>query len=194
MKTPTGLLLRATAPSLLLVIFWFSLPKTAAAAADFRLRVANLKSGDPIPQRYLYNRSPCAGQNLSPEVSWEGAPDGTKSFAFVVWDEDAPKRGGFYHWILTNLPRSDRTLAEGAGTAAANRAPRGAVQLINDWGKPGYGGPCPPGGKPHHYHFTVYALKTDGLPIDGKTKVADAITQVRSGSLGSAESVLVAWR
>lgn len=90
----------------------------------------------------------CGGANRSPELHWKGAPRGTKSFALIVHDPDAPHPGGFYHWVAFNIPASASGLARGAAYDAGS----------NDFGKTEYDGPCPPPGKPHHYHFTLYAL------------------------------------
>ncbi|HEY0793044.1 MAG TPA: YbhB/YbcL family Raf kinase inhibitor-like protein [Chthoniobacterales bacterium] len=177
---------------LLILIFWNSCSGSARAADDLKLYVAGLKAGETIPQRFRHQRQPCSGEDLSPEISWGNLPKQARSLAFVVWDEDAPKPGGFYHWALINIPRSVKALPEGAGNVVMGRTPHGAVQLINDWGEQGYGGPCPPGGRQHHYHFTLYALKADQLPIDQRTKAADAIGQIRNALLSSSELVLVA--
>jgi len=170
---------------------WGCLNTAAASADTLQLQVANLKPNDVIPQKFVYNRSGCSGENVSPEVSWSGAPASTKSFALVMWDQDAPVGGGFYHWVIVNLPRTTKRLSEGAGNVTGRRAPAGAVQLINDWGEPGYGGPCPPGNRRHRYHFILYALGADQLPVTEKTKISDAAAEIRRNALASAEVVLV---
>jgi hypothetical protein len=92
--------------------------------------------------------------NLSPHLEWQSAPAGTKSFAIVMDDPDAPT--DFTHWLVYNIPPSVRELAEGASTQRS--MPQGAAEGRNDFGRSGYGGPCPPRGNPHHYVFRVYAL------------------------------------
>jgi Raf kinase inhibitor-like YbhB/YbcL family protein len=82
----------------------------------------------------------CGGQNVSPQLHWNGAPKGTKSFALIVHDPDAPHPGGFYHWVVQAIPANVSTIDAGTTKFA------------------GYYGPCPPPGKVHHYHFTLYAL------------------------------------
>ena len=168
--------------------FWGAL--SAAAGDQFQIQIAGLKPNDTIPQRFVYNRSGCSGGNVSPEVSWSGAPE-AKSFALVVWDQDAPVGGGFYHWVIVNLPRASKKLAEGAGNVANHQAPSGTIQLVNDWGERGYGGPCPPGGRPHRYHFILYVLNVEQLPLNQNTKLSEAIAQIRKNAAASAEVVLL---
>jgi Raf kinase inhibitor-like YbhB/YbcL family protein len=93
----------------------------------------------------------CGGQNVSPPLRWSNVPAGTRSFALIVHDPDAPHPGGFYHWVIYDLPSTLQSLPISA-RIAAQRAGR------NDTGSVGYFGPCPPPGKVHHYHFTLYAL------------------------------------
>jgi Raf kinase inhibitor-like YbhB/YbcL family protein len=174
--------------------FWVTtamLLKPAVGAEMLEIQVGGLRSNQVIPQKYVYNRSGCSGGNVSPDVRWSGAPASTKSFALVVWDQDAPVSGGFYHWVILNLPRTIKRLPEGTGSVSGRQAPPGAVQLINDWGEPGYGGPCPPGGRQHRYHFIVYALGVDQLPVTEKTRISEAAAQIRKSALASAEVVLV---
>ncbi|MBI4341260.1 MAG: YbhB/YbcL family Raf kinase inhibitor-like protein [Candidatus Omnitrophica bacterium] len=98
----------------------------------------------------------CDGRDLSPPLSWSEPPPGTKSFALISDDPDAPA-GTWVHWVLYNLPPSTRSLKEGLPTAA--QLPDGARQGMTDFGRAGYGGPCPPSGT-HRYYFTLYALDT----------------------------------
>jgi Raf kinase inhibitor-like YbhB/YbcL family protein len=123
-----------------------------AVAMDFLLTSSAFKEGEPIPARYT-----CEGENLSPYLSWAGAPDGTVSFALIVEDPDAPI-GVFTHWILFNIPSSTGELKEGTGNQVQTGI--GALHGKNDMNKNMYGGPCPPPGKPHRYQFTLYALDT----------------------------------
>ena len=114
----------------------------------------------------------CDGTDISPPLSWGPAPQGTASIAILVTDPDAPG-GAFIHWVAYNIPAGTRGIP--AGTPGRNVLPAGSVQGMNDMGRQGYGGPCPPRGKPHHYHFTVYALdsavnltgKRDGRTLAG---------------------------
>lgn len=119
------------------------------ARTSLWVRSSSFSNGRSIPARYT-----CDGADLSPVLQWQSAPAGTKSFAIVMDDPDAPI--DFTHWLVYNIPPGVRELAEGASQQGA--MPHGSVEGINDFGRPGYGGPCPPRGNPHHYVFRVYAL------------------------------------
>ncbi len=106
--------------------------------------------GEAIPEEYAHN-----GRNVSPPLRWDDPPSGTKSFAVVCVDPDAP-HGTFAHWVLFNMPASSRELLEAVPQEAS--FPDGAMHGSNDFGKMGYGGPEPPPGNPHRYVFTLYAL------------------------------------
>jgi Raf kinase inhibitor-like YbhB/YbcL family protein len=164
---------------------------SATGAEAFQVNVAGLKANDLIPTRFVYNHSGCSGENISPAISWSGAPASAKSLAIVVWDQDAPVSGGFYHWVIVNLPVETKKLAEGAGNVANHKAPNGSIQLYNDWGEAGYGGPCPPGSSQHRYHFIVYALNIQQLPITAKSKISEATAAIKKSTVASAEQVLV---
>ncbi len=97
----------------------------------------------------------CDGADLSPQLSWDAAPGGTKSFALLVDDPDAPV-GNWNHWTMWNIPADSRGLPEGVSKKAS--LPDGSQQGMNDFRKPGYNGPCPPPGKPHRYYFNLFAL------------------------------------
>ena len=106
-----------------------------------------------IPRKHAY-RLRCLGENMSPALQWTPGPEGTKSYAIVMYDPDAV--GGFVHWVIYNIPSIITSLPEmkdGLG-----KLHRDALLTTNDFHYSGYGGMCPPIGKPHHYEFTVYAL------------------------------------
>lgn len=108
------------------------------------------KEGEPIPRRHT-----CEGEDLSPPLEWTVPPVGTRSFALIADDPDAPG-GTWVHWVIYNLPPDLRGLSEGVPIKEqlANQARQG----LNDFRRIGYGGPCPPPGKPHRYYFRLYAL------------------------------------
>ncbi|MDR6232424.1 Raf kinase inhibitor-like YbhB/YbcL family protein [Pseudomonas psychrotolerans] len=101
----------------------------------------------------------CSGGNVSPQLSWRGAPAGTQGFAVFAYDPDAPTGSGWWHWQVVNIPKDVTSLAAGAGDPSKNNAPAGSVSIKNDYGAVGFGGACPPEGHGvHRYQFTVYAL------------------------------------
>ena len=108
------------------------------------------QEGDKIPAKYT-----CEGQDVSPPLAWSEPPAGTRSLALIVDDPDAPG-GVFTHWLLFNIPPDSRELPEAVPAQA--ELDSGALQGKTDFGRTGYGGPCPPPGRPHRYQFTLYAL------------------------------------
>lgn len=144
------------------------------------LNSAAFEADQAIPSRFT-----CDGEDVSPALSWSGVPQGTQAFALIMDDPDAPV-GVFTHWLLYNIPTTARSLAE--GVAKTERPETGGIQGQNDFGRTGYGGPCPPGGRAHHYRFQLYAL--DGLidvgPGASKKQVVDA---VQGRILGQAELI-----
>jgi hypothetical protein len=129
-----------------------------------------------IPRRHT-----CDGANLSPHLQWQSSPAGTKSLAIVMDDPDAPI--DFTHWLVYNIPSGVRELAEGASTQGA--MPQGSAEGRNNFGRLGYGGPCPPPGNPHHYVFRVYALDLLlHLPPGASKKQLDAAMQLHIVSQG----------
>lgn len=122
----------------------------------FVLASATFAANARMPLRTVYTG--CGGANRSPELHWTAPPKGTKSLALVVHDPDAPHPGGWYHWVVDGLAPGVRDLPAGS--------PPRAAQGTNDFGDRRYDGPCPPPGKPHHYHFTLYALNA-AVPAPG---------------------------
>jgi Raf kinase inhibitor-like YbhB/YbcL family protein len=119
----------------------------------FRIKATAFPEDGNIPARFT-----CEGENISPKLTWEGAPAGTKTFALIVDDPDAPKAGGFTHWVAFNIPA---TVKEEQENVPGNQPlPGGGVQGTNDAGNVGYTGPCPPSGT-HRYYFRLYALDRD---------------------------------
>lgn len=132
----------------------------------------------------------CTGQNRSPELSWENAPVGTKSYAITIYDKDAPTGGGWWHWVVFNIPANISELKQGAGNLELNLLPNGAIQSMTDFGKVGYGGPCPPeGDKPHQYLITIYALKVSNLGLDANASPALVGFNLNANALGMASIV-----
>lgn len=140
------------------------LAATSAHAQGFTVSSPDIREGSTIKPAQVFNQFGCTGKNISPAVRWSGAPAGTKSFAVTLFDPDAPTGSGFWHWVIFDIPGNVTSLAEGAGDAHSAALPKGALQVRNDYGSPGYGGPCPPkGDKPHRYVLTVYAVDLAAL-------------------------------
>ncbi len=128
------------------------------AVAAFALASATFHANTTLPRSAVYNK--CGGANTSPELHWSNAPSGTRSFALIAFDPDAS--GGWYHWVAYNIPVSTNRLRAGA------RLPLRALGA-NSFNQLGYGGPCPPPGKVHHYIFTLYALNASRIGPTGMT-------------------------
>lgn len=144
--------------------------------------------GQTIPMSAVFDAFGCTGGNRSPQLSWSGAPAGTKSFAVTMYDPDAPTTVGFVHWVLFDIPPDVTSLPEGAG--GKKHAGVGATQGFTDYGFSKYGGPCPPPGDPaHHYHLTVYALDLDKLGVDDTTTYAKFRFIIRGHVLAQGELV-----
>jgi Raf kinase inhibitor-like YbhB/YbcL family protein len=155
-------------------------------AMAFTLSSRDFADGGTIAAAQVFNGWGFHGGNVSPALSWSGAPAGTRSFALMVHDPDAPTGSGWWHWIVYNIPAGTGSLAAGAGDAQKKLLPPGAVQGRTDYGTVGYGGPAPPPGPPHHYHFRLYALKVDKLELPADASAALIGFNVRAQSLGEA--------
>jgi Raf kinase inhibitor-like YbhB/YbcL family protein len=127
-------------------------------------------AGDRIPDEYT-----CTGKNVSPAFSWSGVPANTKSLALIMDDPDAPG-GTFVHWVLFNIPPETKNLSK--GIAGNKTLADGSRHGKTDFDRMGYGGPCPPPGKPHRYYFRIYALDTklDLQPAVTKTQIEKAMS------------------
>ena len=159
-----------------------------AMAQTFEASSADIAAGKTIGNKFVFNGYGCKGSNVSPAIAWKNAPVGTKSFAVVLHDPDAPTGGaGFWHWVVINIPAATTQLAQGAGAADGKTLPAGARQIDNDFGSADWGGPCPPvGDKPHRYNFTVYALKVAKLELPATATTAQADRLINANSLGKA--------
>ncbi|MFH0838280.1 MAG: YbhB/YbcL family Raf kinase inhibitor-like protein [Patescibacteria group bacterium] len=122
------------------------------------------ENGQTIPSKYT-----CDADNISPELSFPDVPENAKSLVLICYDSDAPKQGGWTHWIIINMTPDTAGIGE-------NGKPNSGLETTTDFGKPGYGGPCPPGGS-HRYYFYLYALDTPlDLPVTAtKDKVETAM-------------------
>ncbi len=121
----------------------------------------------------------CGGKNVSPDLQWKDAPAKTKSFALIVHDPDAPRAGGFDHWVIYDLPSGTTHLSAGEAVAASNSG-------VNGTGNTGYYGPCPPPGKTHHYIFTLYALDVPSIGATQPLSADDLKTRIQKHVLATA--------
>jgi len=165
----------------------FVVPTAFAESGGFRLAGAEWHDGGSVPQKNVYNGSGCGGANISPEFHWSNAPRGTKSFAITIFDPDAPAGGGWWHWIIFNIPGTVSELPAGAGNEASRRLPPAGFQCRNDYGELGYGGPCPPPGSTHRYLVKVYALSIEKLPFGSETPPGKMAKQIEAHSIGVAK-------
>ena len=136
-------------------------------AATFTVTSTTVADGErlPLPQHSGAFGVP-GGEDRSPHLAWEGAPDGTLSYAVTVYDPDAPTGSGFWHWAVAGLPGTVPELPEGAGDPSGASLPDGAVQLPNDAGNPGFTGAAPPAGHGEHRYFVVvHALDVADLAV-----------------------------
>jgi Raf kinase inhibitor-like YbhB/YbcL family protein len=146
-----------------------------AALTKIELTSDAFQNGQPIPTQYT-----CDGVDQTPSLRWGDPPVGTKSFALVIDDPDAPS-GTFRHWGVFDIPPSARSIGG---------SQRVGTEVSNDFGKPGYGGPCPPKGHgPHHYHFKLFALDVDRLGLGADAKIADIEQAAEKHALGRAELI-----
>ena len=145
-----------------------SLSTINALSDEFTLSSSDIAHGDFMDKAQEFRGFGCEGDNVSPQLSWQGAPKGTESFAVFAYDPDAPTGSGWWHWQLVNIPKNVTSLAAGAGGSKKDSAPEGSMHISNDYGFKGFGGACPPPGHgAHRYQFTVYALSTTlELPED----------------------------
>ncbi|WP_038497965.1 YbhB/YbcL family Raf kinase inhibitor-like protein [Janthinobacterium agaricidamnosum] len=154
----------------------------ASFAAGFTVSSTDMAEGQPLSRHQVFKGFGCDGDNIAPQLSWSGAPAGTKSFAVTAYDPDAPTGSGWWHWTVVNLPANTSSLPSGGVL------PAGAVQGRTDYGQAGFGGACPPtGDKPHRYQFTVWALGVDHLPLDGGAGGAMVGYMLNANVLGKAQ-------
>ncbi len=169
-----------------LLLCSFSLPFAEFLAQEkggtmsLQITSAAFSAGETIPKKFT-----CDGPDVSPKLTWNEPPAKTQSFTLIMDDPDAPV-GTWVHWVLFGLPADAKELSE--GVAKQDQLSNGARQGRNDFGKIGYGGPCPPPGKPHRYFFKLYALDSKLNLKAGATK-ADVERAMKGHVLGQAELV-----
>ena len=153
-------------------------------AGEFTLHSNDLEG--QLTKTHEFSGFGCNGANISPELHWSNAPAETKSFAVTVYDPDAPTGSGWWHWVVYNIPASVKGLPTGFGDPAKKQTVA-AIQGMTDYGKPGFGGACPPkGDKPHRYFFTVHALDVAVLGADPESSPALIGFMINAHSLAKA--------
>ena len=149
------------------ILLSLGLCATFLLADNFTLKSNDLKG--QLTNKQVFNGFGCSGENISPELTWEDAPQGTKSFAVTVYDPDAPTGSGWWHWVAFDISKNKMSLPTGFG----NSESKDAIQSITDFGKTGFGGACPPkGDKSHRYIFTVHALDVETIGLDKNSNAA----------------------
>jgi Raf kinase inhibitor-like YbhB/YbcL family protein len=159
----------------------------AAPAMAMTLSSADLKPGATLSPAQVYPR--CGGQNISPQLSWSGAPEGTKSFVLTMIDTSV-KPAQWSHWVVVDIPASTTSLARGIRTL-----PGAAKQIPSNFGDPYYDGPCPPDGSgTHQYEITLWALPTATFAVAADMKATDLSEALRKVALDRASLVGVVSR
>ncbi|PRD34205.1 UNVERIFIED_CONTAM: ybcL [Trichonephila clavipes] len=154
---------------------------TSTAEAGMVLTSDAMASGT-LGMDQVFNGFGCTGGNISPDLAWRGAPEGTGAFVLLMHDPDAPTGSGWWHWSVVNLPAETTALPAGA----SGHMPAGAIETATDFGTKGFGGACPPeGDAPHHYTVTLYALPAP-LPEGATASPAMISFMARAQALDSA--------
>lgn len=157
------------------------------STATFEVTSANFTDGHALADAQVFDDWGFTGGNRSPQLSWSGAPEATKSFAISCFDADAPTPAGFWHWTVIGLPAESTSLPEGAGALGGAQLPEGAFMTATDFGIKAFGGAAPPAGDiPHRYVFAVHALSTDDLGIDDSVTCTVAAFNYLQHTIGRA--------
>ena len=152
--------------------------------ASFSVTSSDFSDGQPLPATVAYEGAAEGAQNRSPQLSWSGFPDGTKSFVVTCYDPDAPTPSGFWHWVLVDLPADVTSLPAGA---ASGELPGNAFHVRNDGGERGFAGAAPPEGDvPHRYYLVVHAVSEPSLGVDADASPAAVSFALAFKTLGRA--------
>jgi Raf kinase inhibitor-like YbhB/YbcL family protein len=160
-------------------------------AATFTVTSESVEDGKPFAAaQYSGLFGVPGGQDRSPQLTWSGAPEGTRSYAVTVFDPDAPTQSGFWHWAVANIPASTTSLPEGAGDDDGSGLPAGAIQYRNDAGGARFIGAAPPAGHgTHRYFVIVHALAVEDLQADPGASPAVLNFMIKDHILGRATLV-----
>ena len=141
------------------LLFSSLLASMSVSADSFKLNSSDIEKGKHMKKAQEFEGFGCKGGNISPQLTWSNPPEGTKAFAILAYDPDAPTGSGWWHWQIVNIPQNVNSLSAGAGNISNKLIPKGSLQIENDYGLKGFGGACPPKGHGvHHYQFTIHAL------------------------------------
>lgn len=150
------------------------------ANSNFTLTSETIKNNQTLPNEQVLNGFGCSGENISPDLKWQGAPDGTKSYALLVHDPDAPRPNGWWHWLVINIPSTKTEIKKGEKLTPP------ILETVTDFKTTGYGGACPPVGHgTHHYNFTIHALDVESLDISIDTDPNTVEKIVKEHSIAS---------
>ncbi|MBA8823297.1 hypothetical protein FHX42_000626 [Saccharopolyspora lacisalsi] len=149
-------------------------PYTLLPKADeFTVTSVDVANGEPMSIKHAYDGMGAGGDDVSPQLSWRDFPEETRSFVVTCFDPDAPIPGGFWHWVLVDLPSSVTELATNAGNRSGGGIPAGSFHVPNDMGERAFGGAAPPpNDRPHRYYFVVHAVDIEKLGVDDNTSPA----------------------
>ncbi len=172
----------------LLVLLMSVIAFATGYAQTFTLKSDEL--GGQFTNRFIFNGFGYSGENVSPRLTWENAPQQTQAFAVTMYDKDAPTESGFWHWVVFNLPATATELPSNAGDVTKKLLSPNVVQSLNDAGARGYMGPAPPPGLAHQYVITVYALKAK---IDLKENSPAALVAFYLNSMALGKASIVAY-
>jgi len=155
----------------------------AKTPSAFSVYSNDFKNGASLTKSNEFNGFGCNGKNIAPKIKWKNSPAETKSFAFTIYDPDAPTGSGWWHFVSYNISAKEKSIY-------ANRLPKGSIIVANDSGSKDYMGPCPPiGHGKHHYHFNVYALDVENLDIPANATAAFAGYMINQHKIASATMV-----
>jgi hypothetical protein len=150
----------------------------------FEVSSKDIHEGQLMSSEFVFSGMGCTGDNISPQLSWKDAPEGTKSFAITVFDPDAPTGSGWWHWLALNIPANVSSIDQGSPM-------KNVLQTKNDFGTMSYGGACPPAGDGmHRYQYTVWALPQE--KIDLPADISPAVVGYTLNSMALDKAVLTA--
>lgn len=177
-----------------LVAFFLLILPFSTLAADLQIGSNDIKMGQKLDERFVFKGFGCDGQNISPSLFWENAPEGTKSFAITSYDPDAPTGSGWWHWLVYNIP-ADVNHFETGMSSDIWRVSSNIIQGRNDFGAFKYGGACPPkGDQPHRYIFTIYALDVDRLDVPKDASPALIGYMINANLISKSSLTAFYWR